>query len=712
MKCGGLKKLLAIVVVAIPILATIVSYSAPSTPVYAVPGDQIAAEDKSTDQCEAQLFGFGWILCPGQNLVTTVIGWAMGLIDNMMNWTMLADHPDTLQDIWSDFLSIANIVFAITFIVMIYSMATSTGLSNYDLKKVLPRLIIVAIAVNLSFYLCAALVDFSNIAGKGVYSLITSRMDGAGFQNLAANVVASAFGVAIAAVAIVVLGGTIIVAILAVLIAITFRNLALVVLVAISPIAMALYTLPNTEQWGKKWLDTFVKMLLVYPAFTAVWGAAQLVSWITANVGGGVPFIVDVVCAIAPAIAILPIFKATGGLMGLVAGGFRGSKAIQGLEKSGNNFTRASQPAINARRRAGRIAMLAQNSPALSNTPVIGAILRKPGYNKLVTNAANFEAGLDKEAMTGATNWAKGLSKAQLKSVATTGTYEEVKTDKDGNKTTHTQRVADTYQLRAAVEASKDSLSGEDWGAALRSMNARAIALRNAKRNGEADALMKSTVDTAVASKNAIVGNGWLNKLADGDVGMTKVNGKYQSTFDRDYNLSMAKSAGGLSQEKYSKLSADNAQYIAKTIQTGMQAGGLSAEDRETYDKALANLRNTSKQVLENPKMKSGMNSKAQDTARDMDYLETPIQTAARKKWNIDAIYDMWNNGDPRVQIKAAPEARRVMAVIDKNPQANRQFVSPGRLRDLKDIANSPNGRGNQPPKVIAEWTWKQDDKA
>ena len=50
---------------------------------------------------------------------------------------MLSDNTEVVRDIWQDFLNIANIVFAIIFLIMIYSMATSTGLSSYDIKKLL-----------------------------------------------------------------------------------------------------------------------------------------------------------------------------------------------------------------------------------------------------------------------------------------------------------------------------------------------------------------------------------------------------------------------------------------------------------------------------------------------------------------------------------------------------------------------------------------------
>jgi len=42
----------------------------------------------------------------------------------------------------------------------------------YTLKKMLPRILIAAILINLSIYLVAALVDMSNVFGGGITYLI------------------------------------------------------------------------------------------------------------------------------------------------------------------------------------------------------------------------------------------------------------------------------------------------------------------------------------------------------------------------------------------------------------------------------------------------------------------------------------------------------------------------------------------------------------
>ena len=75
-------------------------------------------------------------------------------------------------------------------------------------------------------------------------------MTGEGLNNLDVNLVASILGAVAAAVAVVFLGGAALIGLLIIIIAITFRQVALMLLVIVSPIALALYMLPNTEKWG------------------------------------------------------------------------------------------------------------------------------------------------------------------------------------------------------------------------------------------------------------------------------------------------------------------------------------------------------------------------------------------------------------------------------------------------------------------------------
>jgi hypothetical protein len=75
---------------------------------------------------------------------------------------------------WANVLVIANVLFAVLFLVIIYGVATNSNSvkMGYTIKKTLPRLVIGAVAINVSFYALLALVDLTSIIGTGITRLI------------------------------------------------------------------------------------------------------------------------------------------------------------------------------------------------------------------------------------------------------------------------------------------------------------------------------------------------------------------------------------------------------------------------------------------------------------------------------------------------------------------------------------------------------------
>ena len=53
--------------------------------------DEGSSEGSSEDTCESNFWGFGWIFCPGQHLITELINGMVGWIADSMKWTILAD---------------------------------------------------------------------------------------------------------------------------------------------------------------------------------------------------------------------------------------------------------------------------------------------------------------------------------------------------------------------------------------------------------------------------------------------------------------------------------------------------------------------------------------------------------------------------------------------------------------------------------------------
>lgn len=244
--------------------------------------------------------GVGWLVCP-------VSGWIAGMLDSVYNVLMdFLDVQPMLQggpifDVWSAVKNIANICFVIVFMLIIFSQVTTYGLSNYGLKKMIPRLIIAAILVNISYWICALGVDLSNFLGHSVYAFLMSFADSfKGFQldhitwsSLTAGILgATAAGGTVAGLglfamttagglpaALFTLLGMLLSVILAAITAVFIlmaRQALIIVFILVSPLAFVAMVLPKTEKWFDKWKEAFVAMLIMFPLFSLVFGGAML----------------------------------------------------------------------------------------------------------------------------------------------------------------------------------------------------------------------------------------------------------------------------------------------------------------------------------------------------------------------------------------------------------------------------------------------------
>lgn len=299
----------------------------------------VPTQNNAQDACKDNSLDFGWIICPGVNILTKAIDGVASIVAGSLKWTIIADdaqNGNNLIEIWKKIRNIANIALVIAFIIALYSYATSAGnaFRAYTLKNLLSRLILVAIAIHISFYICAAAADVSNIIGNSIYELITSKMTSTG-GDFATSLI-NTFQVITGVVAVVVLVAlnfsTILTTVVLILAIIMLRQVALITLLLFSPIAFACYLLPNTEKWFKKWWDAYFKLLIVFPFFTTAWGASRLISNVM-TLSGHSNVIVITVCSIAPLLAIMPIFQMTGAMMGKLTAMAQGAANKSGMNK-------------------------------------------------------------------------------------------------------------------------------------------------------------------------------------------------------------------------------------------------------------------------------------------------------------------------------------------------------------------------------------------
>lgn len=264
-----------------------------------------ASNSKDKNSCDIEWVG--WIVCPITRGATgIVIGMYNFMQDNFLNiksdqlFSNSGKGAEVYKN-WSSFRDMANIFFVVMIAIIIFSQVTSAGISNYGIKKMLPKIIIYAILVNISWYLAVIAVDISNIAGSTIFNWLVK--DGWQFSDAAKGTespvesiltgTAATAGIIVAAgvTAALVGGGTILlfmisaaIALVTTLLILMIREAAVVVLVVISPLAFVMGLLPNTEGFLKKWMRFMKNMLIIYPICSLMVGGAIFVSNLLFNI--------------------------------------------------------------------------------------------------------------------------------------------------------------------------------------------------------------------------------------------------------------------------------------------------------------------------------------------------------------------------------------------------------------------------------------------
>lgn len=273
--------------------------------VSAVLSEEATAANGTTDgRSSCVIEAIGWILCPAVNFLSSIADSSFDFLSD----AFLATDPQAFNTTsstygaWQQIRNVANVIFVIGFIIIIFSQLTGMGVSNYGVKKTLPRLIIAAILVNISFFITQIAVDLSNILGysiRDVFDAIarsasidtaqnttSSFATGGGFAGVAGLILTGVVGAA----ALYALLSTFLPILLAAVIALAMilfiliaRQAIIILLVVLAPLAFVALLLPNTERLFKLWRKMLTAMLLLFPIIALVFGASLLASKVLSN---------------------------------------------------------------------------------------------------------------------------------------------------------------------------------------------------------------------------------------------------------------------------------------------------------------------------------------------------------------------------------------------------------------------------------------------
>ena len=320
------------------------------------PESGTTVEDASK-KCYMNADEFGWILCPMiEGLKETILGAYEAYVIPALQVNAGLFHAgdgenDGTYKAWSIFRTIANIIFLIFFVIAIFSQTTGLGVDSFGIKKMIPKMLIVAILVNLSFIICQVAIDVGNILGRnigGLFNNITqsitipdeiivdsekvTKADAmSSFTSSVINpiicLIVAVLGAAVVlsqglAVVIPVLMAfiSILIAIITLVAILGVRQAAIVLLVASSPIAFVCYMLPNTKPIFDKWFNAFKGLLIAFPVCSAIVYGGNMVSAILLQSANGNTWLVIAAAAVgvAPIFAIPKVIK---GCMGAISMG-------------------------------------------------------------------------------------------------------------------------------------------------------------------------------------------------------------------------------------------------------------------------------------------------------------------------------------------------------------------------------------------------------
>ena len=303
---------------------------------------------KTDNGTKCAIQAIGWLICPVMNfmagLVDATYGFVKVLLDVPPLNTDTADTGNGAYIAWSTMRNFGNVGFVITFLVIIFSQVTNIGMSNYGIKKMLPRLIAAAILVNTSYWIGAVAIDLSNIVGSSVNGIFETAAKeiplpdankfgatGSGWTGLTGGILAgtAAVGAAIyiGLSALIPVLITVLFLIVGIFLTLTIRQALILGLVVVFPILILgkVLRIPGLQGISDKGFKTFGALLVIYPAIGFLFGGSKLASAVLFTIAGD-----NIAIKImAAGVTILPLglaffikqaTAAVGGVFGRIAG--------------------------------------------------------------------------------------------------------------------------------------------------------------------------------------------------------------------------------------------------------------------------------------------------------------------------------------------------------------------------------------------------------
>lgn len=320
-----------------------------------------SASSGADNNCYANIPVFGWMLCPMLDLADQIYGFAKAVVAQLLYinesaWSGASSGSGLYQS-WSIMRNLASALLVLVALAMIAGQIFNFEfMSAYTVKKVLPRLVIAAIAIQLSWFIFTTMIIFTNALGAGIYGLLTAPfsinggdiMDITGtlaensaiagqigsiavFAGVSAAIAVGVVGIATAGslLTLVLVAIGVIISIMIVIVTLIVRKMLIIVLLALAPLALVAWILPSTQRFWDMWWKLFSRLLLMFPLIMILFAAGAIGASILANQTNpsATDFIAVIIIYFIPLFLIPSTFKFAGGMFNTI---------VSAIDKGGN----------------------------------------------------------------------------------------------------------------------------------------------------------------------------------------------------------------------------------------------------------------------------------------------------------------------------------------------------------------------------------------
>lgn len=360
----------------------------------------------------------GYFICPAINVAIGFADGAWSIFEFLLINNPL-DRSGTYYDSWTKVRDLANAILVVIFLGIVISQVSNIGISNYGIKKMLPRLVIVAVAINISYYLMQVIIDIANITGKSIDGIFSGFESYSGLKAangwsvlldsiLLSATVAGSVGVTLAAGAvlgwpaiILFLGAMIIPAIIGIiagLLALQVRSMLIPILAIFSPVALVAWVLPNTQKLFDKWKSMFTGLVFLYPLASIYYGGLKFAASLTLGEGksNSIQRLMALAALFIGTFMVAVIAIKSNSIMGKIVGGIGGFANKLGVSRLGGLVSNTASGMMSSR----KAEFLSKGIGGRKNPFTIGAhkAMKRFNDNKKLRqiDQANYEAYADK----------------------------------------------------------------------------------------------------------------------------------------------------------------------------------------------------------------------------------------------------------------------------------------------------------------------------